>query len=145
MDTRLVGYLQRSLSCELSAVQQYLAQSALAARWGQTDLAQRLRADAQEELDHAHSLIEQLLQQGVAPNAAQLQTARLGRDVEEMLVIDRALELEVIRLYDEAARYCERTRQSQPRELFLKLLRDEQGHLQTIDDCLAKRRQGVLA
>ena len=140
MDARLVGYLQRALSHELSAVQQYLAQSALAGMWGVDDVSERLRADASEELTHAQWLIDQMLKLGVAPNSTQLSAVRPGRSIEEMLLIDRDIEIEVIRLYDEAAAYCERTRQPEPHALFVRLLSDEQGHLGDIDVCLTQRR-----
>ena len=53
VDPRTLGWLSRALTHEMSAVQQYLAQSVLARLWGDDELASKLRSEAVEELGHA--------------------------------------------------------------------------------------------
>ena len=142
-DPRLSGYLTRALSHELAAVQQYLMQAKLAALWGMADLSTRMREDVNEELVHAERLMERMLVLGIPSNALQLPPARTGRSVEEMLQIDRVLEIDVIRLYEEAGHYCARIRDSETQALFADILQDELGHLGELDRMLSEIHTGV--
>ena len=137
-DLRLSLYLTRSLNHEMAAVQQYLMQAKLAGLWSMPELSARLNKDAGEELVHVGRIMERMLVLGIPSNASQLPPVRPGRNVEEMLLIDRELEVEAIRLYEEAAHYCTRVRDSETQILFNGLLQDEVEHLQDIDKQLAK-------
>ena len=133
MDSRLHGYLTRALSHEMAAVQQYMAQSKLCGLWGMADYCSHFRQDVIEELGHVESLMEALLKLGIMPHATQLPAVRLGRSLEEMIAIDRVLEVEAVRLYEEAASYCTRVRDIEHQALFSKILHDELQHLDELD------------
>ncbi|MHB8391871.1 MAG: ferritin-like domain-containing protein [Acidobacteriaceae bacterium] len=143
-DPRLRGYLTRALGHELAAVQQYLMQAKLAGLWEMADMSARLREDVNEELVHAERLVERMLVLGIPFNGTQLPPARTGRNVEEMLQIDRMLELEAIRLYEEAVRYCARIRDSETQALFSDLLQEELGHLGDLDRMLMEIEKGAI-
>ena len=134
IDPRLLGYLNRALGHEMAAVQQYVAQSRLCGLWGMADHCSHFRQDVIEELGHVESLMEALLRLGVAPHATQLPPVRLGRSLEEMIEIDRVLEVEAVRLYEEAAAYCTRVRDVDHHALFAQILRDELQHLDELDN-----------
>ena len=134
IDPRLLGYLNRALGHEMAAVQQYMAQSKLCGLWGMADYCSHFRQDVTEELGHVESLMEALLKLGVAPHATQLPPVRLGRSLEEMIEIDRVLEVEAVRLYEEAAAYCTRVRDVDHHALFAQILRDELQHLDELDN-----------
>ena len=129
IDPRLLGYLNRALDHEMAAVQQYMAQSRLCDLWNLADHCAHFRQDVTEELGHVQSLMDALLRLGSAPNATQLPPVRLGRNLGEMIAIDRVLEVEAIRLYEEAAAYCARVRDFAHHSLFAGILRDELMHL----------------
>ena len=96
-DPRLSGYLSRALSHEMAAVQQYLLQAKLVGMWGMAAQSAKFRTDVSEELTHAERLMERMLILGIPCNGTQLPPARPGRSLEEMLHIDRELEVEAIR------------------------------------------------
>ena len=127
-DPRLLGYLNRALGHEMAAVQQYMAQSRICDQWGMEKFCAHFRQDVTEELEHVQSLIDALLKLGTAPNATQLPAVRLGRNLREMVSIDLVLELEAIRMYEEAAEYCLRVRDFDHQALFAKILNDELTH-----------------
>jgi len=135
-DPRISGYLSRALSHEMAAVQQYLLQAKLAGMWGLSTQSARFRLDASEELVHAERLMERMLVLGIPCNATQLPAVRPGRTLEEMLQIDRLLEIEAIRLYEEAALYCGRRQDGETQALMHALLEDELGHLKDLDQQL---------
>ena len=142
-DPRISGYLSRALSHEMAAVQQYLLQSKLTSMWGLSAQSAKLRLDVSEELVHAERLMERMLILGIPCNATQLPPIRPGRTLEEMLQIDRQLEIEAIRLYEEAANYCGRRQDVETQALMLDILKDEIGHLQDLDQQLATLAQDV--
>jgi len=141
MDPRLLGYLNRALGHEMAAVQQYMAQSKLCDLWGLAEYCSHFRQDVIEELGHVESLMGALLKLGVTPHATQLPPVRLGRTLEEMIEIDRVLEVEAVRLYEEAAAYCTRVRDFEHHALFAQILRDELQHLDELDKMESAHRE----
>jgi bacterioferritin len=137
VDPRTLGWLARALTHEMSAVQQYLAQSVLARLWGDADLAAHLRHEAIEELEHAERLMERLILLGVAPSAGNLPPARLGRRVEDLLASDRTLELDAVRLYQEALAHARRMRDADSAALLEGILGEELAHVRELDGRLA--------
>lgn len=142
-DPRLTGYLNRALGHELAAVQQFLLQATLVDLWGWADIGAQLRVEVGEELEHARRLMERMLVLGVPTHATQLPPVRPGRTLEEMLMIDRELEVDAIRLYEEAAQYCARMRDAVTDGLFSSLLEEELCHLREIDRMLMQMRKGA--
>lgn len=127
-DQRVLGYLGRALSLEFSAVQQYSTQSRLVATWGLTEPAERLGAEAHEELGHVERVISRMLALGAAPNASQLRPVQLGPDLQALLRQDQVLEQELVRLYDDATRYCANRGDHDNRLFFETLLEEERAH-----------------
>jgi len=136
VDPRAIGWLARALTHEMSAVQQYLAQSVLARLWGDESLAAHLRGEAVEELEHAERLMERLILLGVAPSAGNLKPARLGRSVDDLLAADRILETDAVRLYRDALAHAERMRDVEGAALLRGILEEELAHVQQIDGML---------
>lgn len=135
-DQRVLGYLGRGLSLELSAVQLYTTQARLVDTWGLAEVAGKLSAEASEELEHAERIISRMLALGVAPNASQLRPVSLGRDLRELLEHDYAFEEELVTLYAEASNHCRRIGDQDNRLFFEALLAEEQSHAVTLKDWL---------
>lgn len=133
VDPRTLGWLSRALTHEMSAVQQYLAQSVLARLWGDETLSKQLRREAVEEMTHAERLMERLIQLGVAPSAGNLPPARLGPNVDALLSADRTLEVDAVRLYQEALAHAKRMRDTEGAALLEDILREEMAHVQELD------------
>ena len=128
-DARVLGWLTRALQHEFSALQQYLAQATLARLTGDEALAERLRAEALEELAHAERLMQRLIELGVAPSAGALAPARLGRGVPDFATLNRQLEQTAVVLYQDAADHARRVRDSASEALLRELAADEARHL----------------
>jgi len=127
-DQRVLGYLGRALSLELSAVQLYSTQARLVALWGLAEVAERLSAEASEEMGHAERIISRMLALGVAPNASQLRPVRLGQTLLELLQHDLAFERELVGLYEAASAHCTRSGDKDSRLFFEALLSEERTH-----------------
>lgn len=141
VDPRTLGWLSRALTHEMTAVQQYLAQSVLARLWGDAALADKLRHEAVEELEHAERLMERLILLGVPPSAGNLPPARLGRGAQELLAADHVLEVDAVRLYEQALAHARRMRDGDSAALLEGILAEEVAHVREIDH-LAQPGQG---
>lgn len=125
---RVLGYLGRALSLELTAVQQYMTQAALTEAWGDGEAARRFRQEMLEEMGHAETLVRHMLNLGVAPAASQLRPAGHGSDLASLLGHDLALEDDLVNLYAEASRFCLHNGDTGNQQLFQHLLDVEQHH-----------------
>lgn len=135
-DQRVLGYLGRGLSLELSAVQLYSTQARLVESWGLSEVAGKLSAEASEEMGHADRIISRMLALGVAPGASQLRPVALGQNLEQLLQHDHAFEKELVGLYTEAAGHCARAGDNENRLFFEALLAEEQAHEKTLFEWL---------
>lgn len=135
-DQRVLGYLGRGLSLELSAVQLYSTQAKLVENWGLTEIAGKLSAEASEELGHAERIISRMLALGFAPNASQLRPVKLGADLRALLEYDYVFEKELVSLYSNATSHCARIGDQDNRLFFEALLSEEQAHAKTLKEWL---------
>jgi bacterioferritin len=135
---RVLGYLGRALSLELTAVQQYMTQASLAETWGDGEAAQRFRQETVEEMRHAEALVQRMLALGVAPAASQLRPASHGPDLASLLRLDLALEDDLVNLYAEASRFCLLVGDVTHQAFFSQLLDDEQQHAAELSSWLAQ-------
>lgn len=125
---RVLGYLGRALSLELTAVQQYMTQASLLEIWGNAEAAKRFREETVEELRHAEKLVQRMLSLGVAPAASQLQPVAHAPDLPGLLRHNSAMEAELINHYAEAVRFCVQIGDGENEACFRELWRDEQSH-----------------
>jgi bacterioferritin len=125
---RILGFLGRALSLELSAVQQYMTQAALVELWGHDEWADRLRRETVEEMKHAERIVQQMLGLGVAPAASQLMPAETAPDLAGLLRHAAALEELLIHHYGEAVRFCVLIGDGENEGFFRALWNEEREH-----------------
>jgi bacterioferritin len=135
---RVLGYLGRALSLELSAVQQYMTQASLVELWGDGDAADRFRQETVEELHHAERIVKRMLALGVAPAASQLLPVTHAADLVELLRRNAVLENNLIAHYAEAMRFCLQIGDGDQHAFFQALWQEEQHHGQELAAWLAR-------
>ena len=140
-DSRVLGYLGRALSLELSAVQLYTTQSRLLGIWGLVEESTRLHHEANEELGHAERIIGRMLALSVAPNASQLRPVKLGQNLHDLLSYDLGFENELVQLYTQATNHCARIGDQDSRMFFETLLNEERAHAQELAQWLKNIEQ----
>ena len=144
-DERVLGYLGRALSLELSAVQMYSTQARLVDAWGLAGVAGEFSAEAAEELGHAERIISRMLALGAVPNASQLRPVRLGQNLQELLQNNHAFEKELVRLYEDASRHCARIGDPDGRLFFEALHAEETQHAEHMLEWLQKLQNADTA
>lgn len=125
---RVLGFLGRALSLELSAVQQYMTHASLVESWGDQESADRFRSETVEELRHAETIVQRMLMLGVAPAASQLRPVSHAPDLVELLRRNAVLEEDLIHHYAEAMRFCLLIGDGDNHGFFEGLWRDEVHH-----------------
>lgn len=129
---RVLGYLGRALSLELTAVQQYMTQASLVEVWGDRDAAERFRHETVEEMQHAEKIVQRMLGLGVAPAASQLRPVGHAPDLAGLLRQNQLLEMDLIQLYAEAVRFCVLIGDRDHEAFFRGLWNDEQHHAEEL-------------
>ncbi len=126
---KIIKILNTLLTGELSAADQYFVHSRMYQDWGMDKLFERIAHEAQEELEHADSLIQRILFLEGTPNVASRDALRIGTDVPSMLANDLMLELEVVSALKSAINIAEEEQDYQTREILEVLLKDtEEDH-----------------
>jgi bacterioferritin len=137
-DSRVLGYLGRALSLELSAVQLYTTQARLLGIWGLVEESTRFSEEAKDELGHAERIIGRMLALSVAPNASQLRPVKLGQNLNEILVLNLSFENELVELYTQATNHCARVGDHDNRVFFETLLNEEKSHAEELTQWITK-------
>ena len=96
-------------------------------------LAAKERHESIEEMEHAEWLMERILFLEGLPNLQDLGKLLIGETVEEMLDCDLESEMIAIPLLRDAIAYCEEQRDYVTRELFEKILDNEEEHVDWIE------------
>jgi bacterioferritin len=137
----VVDFLNKALRHELTAVNQYWLHYRLLDNWGYKSLAKQWRKESIEEMEHADKLVERIIFLDGFPNMQVLDPLHIGQNVKEVLDCDLAAEISARTLYEEAATHCHSVRDYVSRDLFEKLMHDEEDHIDFLEtqlDLVAK-------
>jgi bacterioferritin len=128
-DARVIELLNEALRNELTAVNQYWLHYRLLDHWGIARLAEFERHESIDEMKHADELSERILFLDGLPNFQALGRLRIGESVEEVLRADLELEREALTQLKDAIFYCESVRDYVTRDLFARILANEEEHV----------------
>jgi bacterioferritin len=132
-DPKVIDYLNRSLRHELTAVNQYWLHYRLLENWGLKDLAKKWRAESIEEMQHADKLIDRIIFLDGFPNMQVLDPLHIGQNVTEVLDCDLKAEYSARALYEEAATHSHSVKDYVTRDIFEKLMKDEESHIDFLE------------
>ncbi len=132
-DPRVLELLNESLRNELTAINQYWLHYRLLDNWGVKRLAEFERHESIDEMKHADELAERILFLEGLPNFQMLGRLRIGENVEEALRADLELELEAVEQLKGAIAHAESVRDFVSRDLFAKILENEEEHVDTLE------------
>ena len=132
-DPKVIEHLNIALKNELTAVNQYWLHYRLLAHWGVQRLADFERHESIDEMKHADELAERILFLDGLPNFQLLGRLRVGESIEEVLKADLALEEEALPPLREAIAYCETVRDFVSRDLFARILANEEDHVDVLE------------
>lgn len=140
-DATVIEFLNKALTNELTAINQYWLHYRVLKDWGVDRLAEYERHESIDEMKHADVLAERILFLDGLPNFQAIHKLKVGETVEEILKADLAMEQEAIPLLRDAIEHCETVRDYVSREIFERILESEEEHvdfLETQFDMIAR-------
>ena len=132
-DAKVIDYLNKALRSELTAVNQYWLHYRLLENWGYRVLAKVWRKESIEEMEHADKLVARIIFLDGFPNMQVLDPLHIGQTVKEVLDCDLATEIAARTLYQEAATHAHGVKDYVTRDLFEKLMSDEEHHIDFLE------------
>lgn len=132
-DKKVIEYLNKVLTMELTAINQYFLHSRMLKNWGIKELADYEYKESVDEMRHADTLTERVLFLDGLPNLQNLHKLRIGENVTEILSCDMTLEEEAIPLLREAITHCEKVNDYVSREVFERILESEEEHVDWLE------------
>jgi len=132
-DPKVIDQLNLTLKEELLAINQYFLHAEMCENWGYERLSDFIKKQSIGEVKHAEELIERILFLDGIPNMTEPMKLTIGRNVREQLQSDLDLETNAVKMYNEAVRIAREAGDNASRELFERLLKDEEEHVDWLE------------
>lgn len=133
----VVELLQEMLSEELQALNQYMLHAEMQNNWGYKRLYKETKKQAIGEMKHAEELIERVLFLEGTPDLNELPKLNIGKDVRQQLKNDLDLEKGAVQSYNAAVATARKAGDNTSADLFEKLLKDEEDHVDFLETQLS--------
>ena len=135
-DKQVVQFLNKVLTNELTAINQYFLHAKMFKHWGYKELAEHEHKESIDEMKHADKLIERILFLEGLPNLQDLGKLLVGESVQEALACDLELEMNAHPVLKEAIAHAELVGDYISRELFEDILEGEEEHADWLESQL---------
>ncbi len=132
-DPKVIEYLNKALTLELTTVNQYFLHARMLKDWGFQRLAKVEYEESIDEMKHADELIERILYLEGLPNVQDLNKVYIGESVKEILECDLQAEQRAHPLYVEAIEYFEKVKDYVSREILVRILESEEEHIDHLE------------
>ena len=131
-NAKVLDHLNLALREELTAINQYFLHAEMCENWGYDALSRYIKKQSIDEMKHAEALIERILFLDGSPSMEPL-SLTVGSTVKEMIKSDLALEIGAVAAYNEAIHVSVENKDTGSRDLFMRLLKDEEGHVDWLE------------
>jgi len=129
---KVIEHLNEALREELTAINQYFLHAEMMHDWGYHGLGDYIKKQSIDEMKHAEKLIERLLFLDGTPKMEYLDL-NVGANVKAQLESDLKLEQNAFVMYNNAIKVAREAGDDISRELFTKLLKDEEAHIDWLE------------
>ncbi|MBL8866671.1 MAG: bacterioferritin, partial [Planctomycetia bacterium] len=124
----VIDGLNRALTIELTAINQYFCQSKMCKNWGFMKLAGKHYEESIGEMKHADKIIERILFLDGVPEIARYDVIRVGSNVQEQFENDLKLESGGVAAYNELVDLCIKVKDNGTHKLALEILEESEEH-----------------
>ena len=135
-NAQVIEALNRALTIELTAINQYFCQAKMCQNWGYHRLGDKHYEESIGEMKHAEKLIDRILFLEGTPEIARYDVIRVGSDVKEQLENDLKLELSGVASYNEAIDLCTKLKDNGTRDILAVILAESEEHVDWLEQQL---------
>jgi len=132
-DPQVIDALNRALTIELTAINQYFCQAKMCQNWGFLKLGKKHYEESMGEMKHAEKLIDRILFLDGVPEIARYDVIRVGGDVKEQFENDLVLEMGGVKQYNAAIDLCSKLKDHGTRELIEPILVESEEHVDWLE------------
>jgi bacterioferritin len=132
-DAEIIELLNKQLTSELAAINQYFLHAKMQENWGYTLLAAHTRAESIDEMHHAEILTDRILFLEGLPNFQRVLPLRIGSTIKEQFESDMAIELEVVERLRRAVPLARGKGDITSANIFEDILADEERHVDYLE------------
>jgi bacterioferritin len=132
-DGKVIDYLNKILTNELTAINQYFLHARMLKNWGLDRMGAHEYDESIDEMKHADRLIHRILFLEGLPNLQNLHQLRIRENVSDILDCDLKLEHDAIPLLREAIAHCESVQDYVSRALLREILHGEEEHVDWLE------------
>jgi bacterioferritin len=133
----VIDLLNRALTVELTAINQYFCQAKMCKNWGFMKLAAKHYEESIGEMKHAEMLIDRILFLEGVPEIARYDVIRVGTNVKEQFENDLALEMSGVNHYNQTIDRCAALKDNGTRDLIEPILRESEEHVDWLETQLS--------
>jgi bacterioferritin len=130
---KVIAALNEALKEELTAINQYFLHGEMCENWHYSKLADHIRKESIDEMRHAEALIERILFLDGIPIMTEAMQLTIGSNVQAQLESDLKLEINAVAMYNRFVQLSRDEADNASRELFERLLRDEEAHVDWLE------------
>jgi bacterioferritin len=130
---QIIDALNRALTIELTAINQYFCQSRMCKNWGFMKLAAKHYEESIGEMKHADKLIERILFLEGTPEIARYDVIRVGTNVREQFENDLKLEMGGVNAYNELVNQAIQLKDNGTHALALEILQESEEHVDWLE------------
>lgn len=130
---QVIDALNRGLTIELTAINQYFCQAKMCMNWGLMKLGAKHYSESMGEMKHAEKLIDRILFLDGTPEIARYDVIRVGGDVKEQFENDLVLERGGVDAYNAAITLCIQVNDAGSRDMLETILVESEEHVDWLE------------
>jgi len=137
----VIELLNKVLTADLTAINQYFVHAKMCDNWGYERLHHSVRQRSLDEMKDAEELIEHILYLEGVPNMQRLGTVRVGETVPEQLASDLKSEQEMLKILSDGVAHCTKVGDYTTRHMLEDMVKDVDKHIDWIETQLETIKQ----
>ena len=132
-DKKVIKHLNKVLSNELTAINQYFLHARMFKNWGLSKLNEKEYHESIDEMKHADELIERILFLQGVPNVQRYNKITVGETVQEQFELDLKLEYDAVDRFRKGIKLCREEGDITSADVLERMLASEETHVDWLE------------
>lgn len=137
----VVNILNKVLTADLTAINQYFVHAKMCQNWGYERLYHKVYERSIDEMKDADVLIGHILYLEGVPNVQRMNSVHVGETVSEQLKLDLKAEQEMLAMLNDGIVHCAKVMDFTTRHMLEDMAKDVDGHIDWIETQLETIKQ----